>query len=215
MRTRRWFLRTSGLAVGLLGTSQIWLRPAAAQSSRSRKVLVAVFQRGAADGLNIVAPFFEKRYYQLRPSLALPVPGAATGLPAPPGIGNGSIDLDGRFAFHQQMQPLKGLWDAGQLAVVHAAGSPDTSRSHADAQASMESGTDGTRIADGWLNRALPRAAANASPLRGVAIGSTLPQTLRGDRGAVAVDDLAKFQVGADSAAIFERLYTRSTDARM
>jgi uncharacterized protein (DUF1501 family) len=215
MRTRRWFLRTSGLAVGLLGTSQIWLRPATAQSARSRKVLVAVFQRGAADGLNIVAPFFEKRYYQLRPSIALPVPGAATGLPAPPGLGNASIDLDGRFAFHPQMQPLKALWDAGQLAVVHAAGSPDTSRSHADAQASMESGTDGTRIADGWLNRALPRAAANGSPLRGVAIGSTLPQTLRGDRGAVAVDDLAKFQVGADSSAIFERLYTRSTDARM
>jgi uncharacterized protein (DUF1501 family) len=204
----------SGLAVGVLGTSQIWLRPASAQSrstltgaGASRKVLVSVFQRGAADGLNMVVPFFEKRYYQLRPGIAIPAPGLG---------GGGAIDLDGRFAFNQAMQPLKASWDAGQLAVVHAAGSPDASRSHADAQASMESGTVGTTITDGWLNRALPRSSQNASPLRGVAIGATLPQTLRGDRGAVAIDDLAKFQVGGDaSAAIFERLYARSADARL
>lgn len=216
MRSRRWFLRTSGLAVGVLGTAQLWLRPAAAQSpstslgaGRSRKVLVAVFQRGAADGLNIVVPFFEKRYYQLRPGIAIPAPGS-TSSPGP----NGPIDLDGRFAFHQAMQPLKPLWNAGQLGVIHAAGSPDTSRSHADAQASMESGTDGTRSADGWLNRALPRVSTNASPLRGVAVGVTLPQALRGDRGAVAVDDLAKFQIGTDASPILERLYARSADAR-
>jgi len=71
MRSRRWFLRTSGLAVGVLGTSQVWLKPASAQG-QSRKVLVAILQRGAADGLNVVAPFFEKRYYQLRPSIAMP-----------------------------------------------------------------------------------------------------------------------------------------------
>ena len=212
MHSRRWFLRTSGLAVGVLGTSEIWLRPASAQgpstslgARNSRKVLVAVFQRGAADGLNMVVPFFEKRYYLLRPGIAVPAPGLAAG--------GGSIDLDGRFALNQAMQPLKPMWDSGQLAVIHAAGSPDNSRSHADAQASMESGTDGSRSADGWLNRVLPRTTQNSSPLRGVAVGTTLPQSLRGDRGAVAVDDLAKFQVGSDSAAILERLYARSTDA--
>ncbi len=209
MRSRRWFLRTSGLAVGVLGTSQLWVRPAAAQARPSRKVLVAVFQRGAADGLNIVVPFFEKRYYQLRPAIAIPAPGA-TSVPGP----NGPIDLDGRFAFHQSMQSLKPFWDSGQLAVIHAAGSPDTSRSHADAQASMESGTDGTRSADGWLNRALPRVSQNASPLRGVAVAATLPQALRGDRGAIAVDDLARFQIGSDASAILERLYAKSDDVR-
>ena len=76
MPSRRWFLRTSGMAVGLLGTSPMWMVPAAAQSTDRRKVLVAVFQRGAADGLNVVAPFFEKRYYQLRPSLAVETPEA-------------------------------------------------------------------------------------------------------------------------------------------
>ena len=216
MRSRRWFLRTSGLAVGVLGTSQIWLRPATAQTpstllgaGRSRKVLVAIFQRGAADGLNIVVPFFEKRYYQLRPTIAVPAPGSVVG-PAP----TGAIDLDGKFAFNQAMQPLKPLWDSRQLAVIHAVGSPHTSRSHADAQASMESGTDGTKGADWWLNRALPLSSQNASPLRGVAVGATLPQALRGDRGAVAVDDLAKFQIGGEASTILERLYARSADAQ-
>jgi uncharacterized protein (DUF1501 family) len=113
------------------------------------------------------------------------------------------------------MQPLKQMWDSGQLAVVHAVGSPDTSRSHFDAQAAMECGTAGTTAADGWLNRALPRTSQNTSPLRGVAVGATLPQALRGESSAVAVDDLARFQVAGDSAAILERLYARAADSRL
>ena len=206
MRSRRWFLRTSGLAVGVLGTSQVWLKPASAQG-QSRKVLVAILQRGAADGLNVVAPFFEKRYYQLRPSIAVQMPGQQQNF--------GAIDLDGKFALHQVLQPLKPLWDARQLAIVHAAGSPDTSRSHFDAQAFMESGTAGKTTEDGWLNRALPRVTQNTSPLRGVAVGATLPLALRGERSTVAVDDLAKFQVGSGAAAIVERLYARAGDAQL
>ena len=212
MRSRRWFLRTSGLAVGVLGTSQVWLKSAFAQapsttSRQSRKVLVAILQRGAADGLNVVAPFFEKRYYQLRPSIAVQMPGQQQNF--------GAIDLDGKFALHQVLQPLKPLWYARQLAIVHAAGSPDTSRSHFDAQAFMESGTAGTTTEDGWLNRALPRATQNTSPLRGVAVGATLPLALRGERSTAAVDDLAKFQVGSGASAIVERLYARASDARL
>jgi uncharacterized protein (DUF1501 family) len=169
-------------------------------------VLVAILQRGAADGLNIVAPFSEKRYYQLRPSIAVQTPGQP---------GNGSIDLDGKFAFNQALQQLKPLWDSRQLAVVHAAGSPDTSRSHFDAQAFMESGTAGKTTEDGWLNRALARASENASPLRGVAVGTTLPRALRGDRGAVALDDLAKFQVGGGTSAMLERLYASAGDPQL
>ena len=206
MRSRRWFLRTSGLAVGVLGTSQIWLKPASAQG-QSRKVLVAILQRGAADGLNVVVPFFEKRYYQLRPSIAVQMPGQQQNV--------GAIDLDGKFALHQVLQPLKSLWDARQLAIVHAAGSPDTSRSHFDAQAFMESGTAGKTTEDGWLNRALPRVTQNTSPLRGVAVGATLPLALRGERGTVAVDDLAKFQVGSGASSIVERLYARASDPQL
>ena len=206
MRTRRWFLRTSGLAVGVLGTSQVWLKPAIAQTP-SRKVLVAILQRGAADGLNVVAPVFEKRYYQLRPSIAVQMPGQQQTF--------GAIDLDGRFAFHQVLQPLKPLWDSRQLAIVHAAGSPDTSRSHFDAQAFMESGTAGQTTQDGWLNRALPRTTQNTSPLRGVAVGATLPLALRGERSTVAVDDLAKFQVGSNASSIVERLYAHASDAQL
>jgi uncharacterized protein (DUF1501 family) len=205
MRTRRWFLQTSGLAVGVLGTSRVWLKPASAQAP-SRKVLVAILQRGAADGLNIVAPFSEKRYYQLRPTIAVQMPGSQPGT---------SMDLDGRFALHQALQPLRGLWDSRQLAIVHAAGSPDTSRSHFDAQEYMESGTAGKRTEDGWLNRALPRAGENSSPLRGVAVGATLPRALRGARSAVALDDLSKFQIGGNSSTILERLYARAGDPQL
>jgi uncharacterized protein (DUF1501 family) len=207
MRSRRWFLRTSGLAVGVLGTSQVWLKPALAQARSTRKVLVAILQRGAADGLNIVVPFSERRYYQLRPGIGVQMPSTQPG--------GGSIDLDGTFSLHNALQQLRPMWDARQLAFVHAAGSPDTSRSHFDAQAFMESGTAGLRTPDGWLNRSLPRSSQNASPLRGVAIGATLPLVLRGDRGAVAMDDLTKFHVGGDSSAILERLYAGSSDARL
>jgi uncharacterized protein (DUF1501 family) len=169
---------------------------------------VAVFQRGAADGLNVVAPFFEPRYYEMRPSIAVPRPSAAAT--------NGSIDLDGRFALHPSLQPLKALWDQKQLAIVHAAGSPDTSRSHFDAQEFMECGTPGAKREDGWLNRALPLDAAGASPMRAVALGTKMPRTLSGDRGAIALDDIAKFQAGdAGASGLLEQLYAGTTDARL
>ena len=211
MHSRRWFLRTSGLAVGVLGTSQVWFKPASAQGLSSRKVLVAILQRGAADGLNIVAPFFEKRYYQLRPSIAVQMPTQS----GAPNVPNGSIDLDGKFALHQALQPIKPLWDARQLAIVHAAGSPDTSRSHFDAQAFMESGTAGKTTEDGWLNRALARTSQNTSPLRGVAVGTTLPLALRGNRSTVALDDLSKFQIGGSTSPILQRLYAGAGDAQL
>jgi len=166
MPSRRWFLRTSGMAVGLYGTSPMWLVPASAESTDRRKVLVAVFQRGAADGLSIVAPFSEKRYSQLRPGIGVPSPSAQ----------NGVLDLDGRFAFNQAMQPLKPLWDGGQLAIVQATGSPDPSRSHFDAQEFMESGTPGAKLDDGWLNRAIPLVSDNSSPMRAIAVGTKLPR---------------------------------------
>jgi len=194
------------MTMGALGAVPPWLLRAAAQGNDRRKILVAIFQRGAADGLNIVAPFFEKRYYQLRPSIAV----------AEPGKPNGGIDLDGRFALHASLQPLKPLWDSRQLAIVHAAGSPDPTRSHFDAQDYMESGTPGTKSEDGWLNRAMPLNSPNVSPIRAIAMGTQVPRTLRGPRGAIAVDDLPKFQIGSqDTSDILESLYAATADAQL
>ena len=206
MLTRRSVLRAAGLTIGALGTVPGWLLRAAAQGHDTRKVLVVVFQRGAADGLNMVVPFFEKRYYDLRPTIAVP----------PPGAGNGGIDLDGRFALHPSLLPLKDLWDARALAIVHAAGSHDPTRSHFDAQDYMESGTPGVKAEDGWLNRSLPPTSGVASPMRAVAIGTEVPLTLRGTRGALAVDNVTTFQIGQpESVSTLEQLYAATTDARL
>src|SRR2546425_6810958 len=103
MITRRYFLRASAIAAAGFGAAPSWLLRAAAQGESKWKILVAVFQRGAADGLNIVVPFFEKRYFELRPSIAVPAPGK----------NNGAIDLDGRFGLHPSLQLLKPFWIAG------------------------------------------------------------------------------------------------------
>jgi uncharacterized protein (DUF1501 family) len=206
MLTRRVFLRASAIAMAGVGTTPAWLARAAADAGRKRKILVAIFQRGAADGLNIVVPFFEKRYYDLRPTIAIPPPGAA----------NGAIDLDGRFALHPALRPLKTLWDSGHLAIVEAAGSPDPTRSHFDAQDFMESGTPGRLSPEGWLNRALPSDEPTPSPLRAIAIGTQLPRTLRGNNPAVAVHNLDQFQIGDRQAAgILESMYATTSDARL
>ena len=208
MITRRYFLRSSGIGVVGIGIAPSWLLQATtltAQAGSKRKVLVAIFQRGAADGLNIVAPFFEKSYYEMRPTIAVP----------PPGKENGGIDLDGRFALHPSLQPLKALWDRGQLAIIHATGSPDPTRSHFDAQDFMESGTPGKIGEDGWLNRALPPESV-VSPLRAIAIGAQLPRTLRGSRQAVAINNLQQFEArNNDVAGILEGMYATTSDARL
>ena len=69
-----------------------------------KKILVAIFQRGAVDGLNMVVPFGEKRYYELRPNLAIP---------KPDGTEDSAIDLDGFFGLHPALAPLKPIYDAG------------------------------------------------------------------------------------------------------
>jgi len=202
--TRRIFLRGSAVVMAGAGSVPCWLGRAAAAARGRRKTLVAIFQRGAADGLNVVVPFAEKRYYELRPTLGIPAPGSANG-PQP------AIDLDGRFGLNPVLQPLKQLWDRRMLAIVEATGSPDPSRSHFDAQDYMESGTPGLKR-DGWLNRALPPAGPDASPLRAIAMSAALPRTMQGDCPAIAINDLQQFKAGGDNASIIERLYAASPD---
>lgn len=206
MLTRRYFIRASAITVAGAGLAPSWLLRAASPGEGKKKILISIFQRGAADGLNIVIPFFEKRYYDLRPSIAIPAPGKP----------NGAIDLDGRFAFHPALQQLKPLWDSGQLALIHAAGSPEANRSHFEMQDQMESGTPGRTLEDGWLNRALPAATPSTSPIRAVAMGSKMPRTLRGNRGGISVSDLQQFQArNQDVASVLESMYATTADAQL
>jgi uncharacterized protein (DUF1501 family) len=201
MTNRRAFLKSTGVAMFGIGAAPGWLARAAGGTSRN-KVLVAVFQRGAADGLNIVVPYGEARYVELRPTIA--VPRAEV------------LDLDGFFGLHPQLQPLLGLYKEKQLAIVHASGSPDPTRSHFDAQDYMESGTPGRKsTADGWLNRALARR-RDASPVRAVSVTGNVARTLRGSQPAVAVSNLRDFQVRDQAAATeFMKTYTGAQDARL
>lgn len=170
--SRRIFLRNSALAMVGVGSAPLWLQRAALAESAAgsrKKVLVAIFQRGAADGLNIVVPHGEQRYYDLRPAIAIPRPSTTT-------TRDRAIDLDGFFGLHPSLAALKPIWDRQQLAIVHAVGSPDPTRSHFDAQDYMESGTPGLKATgDGWLNRALAPATVKPSPLRAISLGPTLP----------------------------------------
>jgi uncharacterized protein (DUF1501 family) len=210
MLTRRVFVRGSAIVMAGTGTAPRWLARAASGSDAKRKILVAIFQRGAADGLNIVVPFSEKRYYELRPTLGIQAPSGQNG-PA-----NGLIDLDGHFALNNAMQPLKPLWDKQQLAIVEATGSPDPSRSHFDAQDYMESGTPGKTTGDGWMNRALTPVGPDTSPVRAIAMGSQLPRTLRGNNSAIAVNDARQFQMGNENAAaIVESMYAATSDPQL
>src|SRR5579863_5725418 len=145
--TRRVFLRNSGLAVvGTAAVPSFLTRAAlgAAQTSAGvrTKRLVVIFQRGAADGLNIVVPHGEPQYYAMRPSINIPRKAV--------------IDLNGFFGLHPSLAAFQPLWQQRHLAIVHAAGSPDPTRSHFDAQDFMETGTPGVKVTeDGWLNRSL------------------------------------------------------------
>ncbi len=198
-----------------MGSAPGWLaRAAEGAAGGKKKILIAIFQRGAADGLNIVVPFGDKRYYEMRPSLAVAAPGTNPNNNGP--FGGSAIDLDGHFGLNPGLEPLKPLWDKQQLAIVEATGSPDPSRSHFDAQDYMESGTPGKSMSDGWLNRALPDATPETSPLRAIAMGAQLPRTLRGDHSAIAVNNAQTFQLGnQDTASILESMYSATHDTRL
>src|SRR5947208_10229093 len=173
--TRRIFLRNGALAVAGTAAIPSFLTRAAygaLESGNRAKRLVAIFQRGAADGLNVVVPHGEQAYYDLRPTIAIPRP-----TNDPSRKDTTAIDLDGFFGLHPSLAPLKPLFDQQHLAIVDAVGSPDPTRSHFDAQDYMESGTPGRKATDsGWMNRALPQETGKLSPVRAVALGPVLPR---------------------------------------
>jgi uncharacterized protein (DUF1501 family) len=216
MQSRRVFLKNGAFAFVSLGFAPAFFARTAMAgdtSARARR-LIAIFQRGAVDGLNMVVPFGETDYYHARPSIAIPKPGDAE---------TGALDLDGFFGLNPRLQPLKRFWDERRLAIVHACGSPDSTRSHFDAQDYMETGTPGSKsTADGWLNRYLQAKRDEAAqhekhPFRAVSLTQQLPRLLQGSAPAVAINQIAQFGVRAgqrsdETAAMFEAAYAAAPD---
>jgi uncharacterized protein (DUF1501 family) len=212
---RRYFVKSGAIALATMGLSPSFLRrmtfgmelPGAAKG----KVLICLFQRGAADALNVVVPFGDRSYQPLRPAIAIPAPNSSV---------RSAIDLDGFFGLHPSLAPLKPLWDRGMLAPIHAVGSPSSTRSHFDAQDYMESGTPDVKgTTDGWLNRYLAASGTceqcKVSPFRAVSMAPQTPRILQGNAPTVAMDSIQQFAVrtGGDAAARLEALYrTGSSD---
>lgn len=196
---RRKFIKASagfGALAGLplTGPGLVFGSPQGRKGGVTRDVLIIVFQRGGADGLNLVVPYNESNYYASRPSVAIPGPGQTGGV----------LDLDGFFGLHPQLAAFQPLYNTGDLAIVHAAGSPSDSRSHFDAQDFMESGVDQKGLVfEGWLNRHLQNlSSGNDSPFRAVGLGTSLPLSLQGQVPTVGVAELADYGLVAPDAEL-------------
>lgn len=214
---RRLFLKAGGAALFSVGLGPSFLHRAALAMNEPepflrRKVLVTIFQRGAMDGLMAVPSLDDDRLRRLRPRLAQS---------AAKGAGESTVlDLDGRFGLHPSLVPLLPYWQEGRLGIVHAMGSPHSTRSHFDAQDYMETGTPGRKsTSSGWLNRVSGLLGHEATPFRSLALTPALPRSLYGEEPAIAVTNLADFQVqipgaiGATAVAGqgFEALYERTS----
>ena len=214
---RRYFIKSGGIALasfGVMAAAPSFVRRALAETMRApggrRKTLIAIFQRGAVDGLNMVVPYGEHTYYDLRPSIAVAKPN---------GGAEAAIDLDGFFGLHPSLASFKPLWDSKRLAIVHASGSPDNTRSHFDAQDYMESATPGVKsTADGWLNRFLQvKPDPQKSLFRAVSMTQNMPRAMQGKASALAISNLADFNIraGQSSASVqggFEAMYDQAVN---
>jgi uncharacterized protein (DUF1501 family) len=203
--SRRLFLKNGAMALASVGFAPMFgptfLRSTAfgeTTAQKRKKVMICIFQRGAADGLNIVVPHGDRDLYTHRPGLAIARPSKTDAQSA--------LDLDGFFGLHPALAPFLPIFKDGHLAAIQACGSPDGTRSHFDAQDFMEAGTPGEkRYADGWMSRAVlacPEDRAKLeqgnSPFRAVAMGcdNGLPRSLQGEIGALAIPDLTQFGIG-------------------
>jgi uncharacterized protein (DUF1501 family) len=210
MISRRVFMKEGALALVSLGFAPAFLARTVAAADARRRVLVAIFQRGAVDGLNMIVPFGERDYYASRPSIAIARPGSDAGA---------AIDLDGFFGLHPRLEPLEPLFRSRQLAIVHACGSHDGTRSHFDAQDYLATATPGVKSTrDGWLNRYMhAKEHQQATPFRAVAVARQLPRSLQGLAPALAIGQIDRFGIrGGRAGAVessFEQEYAEAANA--
>ena len=212
MISRRFFLKNGAFAMVSLGFAPSFLSRTALAAGVRAKRLIAIFQRGAVDGLSVVVPFGDAEYYRSRPSIAI----------ARPGADDAAISLDGFFGFNPRLRALKPFWDNRALAIVHACGSPDNTRSHFDAQDYMETATPGIKsTGDGWLNRYLQaKREQDATPFRAVAVANQLPRMLQGPAPSIALHQVDQFGIRAGQqsdkvSALFERAYGVSPNTQL
>jgi uncharacterized protein (DUF1501 family) len=187
------------LARGSTALADVAVNPRQRESSQD--VLVTVFLRGGADGLNLVVPYGDDGYGRNRPTIGIAAPGDRR-------KAQRSLDLDGFFGFHPALAPLHPFYKEGQLACVHACGSGDDTHSHFEAMATMERGLADERggAASGWLARhlaAMPR--EGASPLRAIALGHTMPDALCGATEAIALNTVNDYRLKPPSSLPAER----------
>lgn len=216
MTSRRAFLKAGGLVmfgVGLGGIPPFMSRAAASMKIerlyKKKKILVCIFQRGAMDGLMAVTPFTDESLKAARPQLFMS-----------PGANGSLIDLDGKFGLHTAMKSFEPLFREKRLAIVHGIGSPNSTRSHFDAQDYMESGTPFIKgTSSGWLNRAVGLLGHDPTPFRAVSVTSSMPRSFYGDNASVAINNLQDFSIqvrgnaGAANLASksFEDLYDQTS----
>ena len=215
---RRFFIKSGGIALasfGLMASTPTFLKRALAETvdkvtGGRRKTLIAIFQRGAVDGLNMVVPYGEHAYYDMRPNIAIPQPN---------GGAEAALNLDGFFGLHPALGSFKPMWDSKRLAIVHASGSPDNTRSHFDAQDYMESATPGVKSTrDGWLNRYLQaKDDPSKSLFRAVSMTQQMPRAMQGRAPTLAISNLADFRIraGQTSASLqggFEEIYDQAVN---
>ncbi len=218
MTSRRGFIKQGGLAlfgIGLGGVPSFIARAANSNKIftpyKKKRILVCIFQRGAMDGLMAVTPFTDEYLKAARPTLIMSAAKDQSRSPL--------IDLDGRFGLHPAMKVLEPFFREKRLAIVHGIGSPNSTRSHFDAQDYMESGTPFNKgTSSGWLNRAVGLLGHDATPFRAVSLTSSMPRSFYGDNPSVAISNLQDFAIqmrgnpmGANIAArSFEDLYDKT-----
>ena len=178
-QSRRGFIRQ------LLLTSETVV-PAAGE-----RTLVCIFLRGAADTLNMIVPYGDDQYYKSRPTLAIPAPSQNKENDMT------ALRLDDFYGFHPKLHPLLPAFNEGRLGVVQAVGTDNPTGSHFEAQDQMEHGEAyGHILGGGWLGRYLrSRGGAQLTPLSAVAIGSAIPESLRGAPTASALESIDEVQI--------------------
>jgi uncharacterized protein (DUF1501 family) len=193
--SRRTVLRAGALgAVGWLTAPRTALADLAIRSqAKERDVLVVIFLRGGADGLNVVVPYADDLYHKARPTLGLSAPTRGN-------AASRVLDLNGYFGFHPAMTSMMPLYEDGKLAIIHAVGSQDGTRSHFEAMLAMERGLArmGPGAQNGWLARYL-QASEGGAPLRAVSFADVLPDSLRGATNTTNLRDLSEFKLQGDT----------------
>lgn len=164
--------------------SQLAFASAPAVEDAGRHTLVCVFLRGGADTMNMIVPYADDGYHRQRPTLAIKLPSDAS---------DSAIRLDDRYALHPAMRPLEAAWKEGRFGIVQSVGSDNTTGSHFECQDQMEHGDSAQQppAGGGWLGRLLrTRASGAATPLSAIAIGTVLPESLRGAPSASVLEHL-------------------------